>query len=276
MNVFIVGLGLIGGSYAEGLSDAGHRVYAYDIRDEVLEEGKNLGLIEKDNGIDRLSEADLVVLALYPKDNVRFIETHKNRLRQGQVVTDVSGTKREIVSLIEKALPAKIRYISHHPMAGKAVGGFENRDFRMFKGANFLIVETSSSTKEDILMLEGLAKDLKFGKMMVTDAGTHDRLIAFTSQLTHVIAVALMQSDHEDDTPRATGDSFRDLTRIANINDVMWSELFLSNRKALLETIDRFQSEVGRLREAILSEDRNELMKSMREAREKRKSFDRT
>jgi prephenate dehydrogenase len=276
MKVFIVGLGLIGGSYAEGLFKAGHRVYAYDIRSEVLAEGMKLGFIEKDNGIERLSEADLVILALYPKDSVRFIETHRNRLRQGQVVTDVSGTKQEIVSLIENALPAGIRYLSHHPMAGKAVGGFENRDFTMFKNANFLIVATNLSTKEDIRMLEGLAKDLKFGKMMVTDAKTHDRLIAFTSQLTHVIAVSLMQSDIDVDTPRATGDSFRDLTRIANINDVMWSELFLSNKKALLATIDRFQSEVERLREAILTEDQDELRRNMREAREKRKSFDRT
>lgn len=276
MTIFIVGLGLIGGSYAEGLSNAGHRVYGYDIRGECLKEGMKQGFIGKDNGIERLSEADLVILALYLHDNVRFVQTHKKRFKKGQVVTDVGGTKQEVVPLIEEALPVGTRYVSHHPMAGKAVGGFENRDFMMFKGANFIIVETSSSTKEDIVMLEGLAKDLKFGKMMVTDAVTHDRLIAFSSQLTHVIAVALMQSDNGVDTSRATGDSFRDLTRIANINEVMWSELFLSNRKALLDVIDRFRHEVDHLRQAIASGDRDELMKQMSESREKRKAFERT
>ncbi|MFP4177730.1 MAG: prephenate dehydrogenase [Acholeplasmataceae bacterium] len=276
MRVFIVGLGLIGGSYAAGLSRAGHRVHAYDIRDEVLEEGKRLGLLAPDNGIDRLAEADLVVLCLYPKDNVAFIEAHRESLGPGQLVTDVSGTKEAIIPLIEKALPEKVRYLSHHPMAGKAVGGFENRDSAMFVGANFLIVETALSTKEDIRMLEGLAKDLKFGKIMVTDAARHDHLIAFTSQLAHVIAISLMQCDTSTDTPRATGDSFRDLTRIANINDDMWSELFLSNGKALTEVIDRFQDEVTRLREAIVTENRDELRKTMRQAREKRKAFERT
>jgi prephenate dehydrogenase len=274
MKIFVVGLGLIGASYAEGLHQAGHHVYGYDLIEKNIEKGIHLGFIEKDNSLSKISVADLVILALYPKDNVDFIETHKNMFVAGQILTDVSGTKSWMMDEIEKMLPNGISYTSHHPMAGRESSGFDSRNFHIFKNANFIIVQGKKSEKSDIAVLELVANQLKFGKITVTDAKTHDELIAFTSQLTHILAVTLIQSDHLKETKEATGDSFRDLTRIAKINEVMWTELFLENKDALVTKINEFMTELVYIKELILDDDKKRLMNYLKEAKEKRKSFD--
>lgn len=274
MKIFVVGLGLIGASYAEGLHQAGHHVYGYDLIEKNIEKGIHLGFIEKDNSLSKISVADLIILALYPKDNVEFIQKNKNLLTAGQILTDVSGTKSWMMDEIEKILPNGISYTSHHPMAGRESSGFESRNFHMFKNANFIIVKGKKSDKNDIGVLELVANNLKFGKITVTDAKTHDELIAFTSQLTHILAVTLIQSDHLKETKEATGDSFRDLTRIAKINEVMWTELFLENKDALVTKINEFMTELVYIKELILDDDKKRLMNYLKEAKEKRKSFD--
>ncbi len=192
----------------------------------------------------------------------------------GQILTDVSGTKSWMMDEIEKILPNGISYTSHHPMAGRESSGFESRNFHIFKNANFIIVKGKKSDKNDIGVLELVANNLKFGKITVTDAKTHDELIAFTSQLTHILAVTLIQSDHLKETKEATGDSFRDLTRIAKINEVMWTELFLENKDALVTKINEFMTELVYIKELILDDDKKRLMNYLKEAKEKRKSFD--
>lgn len=274
MKIFIVGLGLIGASYAEGLHHAGHHVYGYDLIEKNVEKGMHLGFLEKDNSLSKISVADLVILALYPKDNIDFIQTHKHLFTAGQILTDVSGTKLWMMTEIEKNLPNGISYTSHHPMAGRESSGFESRNFHIFKNANFIIVKGKKSDKKDIEVLELIANHLKFGKITVTDAKTHDELIAFTSQLTHILAVTLIQSDHLKETREATGDSFRDLTRIAKINEVMWTELFLENKEALVTKINEFMTELVYIKELILDDDKQRLMNYLKEAKEKRKSFD--
>ncbi|PKK99301.1 MAG: prephenate dehydrogenase/arogenate dehydrogenase family protein [Tenericutes bacterium HGW-Tenericutes-2] len=274
MKIFVVGLGLIGASYAEGLHQAGHHVYGYDLIEKNIEKGIHLGFIEKDNSLSKISVADLIILALYPKDNVEFIQKNKNLLTAGQILTDVSGTKSWMMDEIEKILPNGISYTSHHPMAGRESSGFESRNFHIFKNANFIIVKGKKSDKNDIGVLELVANNLKFGKITVTDAKTHDELIAFTSQLTHILAVTLIQSDHLKETKEATGDSFRDLTRIAKINEVMWTELFLENKDALVTKINEFMTELVYIKELILDDDKKRLMNYLKEAKEKRKSFD--
>ncbi|MDO9628529.1 MAG: prephenate dehydrogenase [Acholeplasmataceae bacterium] len=274
MKIFVVGLGLIGASYSEGLHKAGHHIYGYDINESLMEKAVQLGFLEKDNSLSKISAADLVILALYPKFNVDFVEKNKNLLTAGQLITDVSGTKTWMMSEIEKILPNGITYTSHHPMAGRESSGFESRNYHMFKNANFIIVKGKKSEKKDIEILELIAKNLKFGKITVTDAKTHDELIAFTSQLTHILAVSLIQSDHLKETKEATGDSFRDLTRIAKINEVMWTELFLENKEALVTKINEFMTELVYIKELILDDDKERLMNYLKEAKEKRKSFD--
>jgi len=274
MKIFIVGLGLIGASYAEGLHHNGHTVYAYNRSEHPLIEGMKQGFIQKDSSIEKIGSVDLIILALYPKHNIEFVQTHKHLFKQGQIITDVSGTKVWMMKELEKILPHGISYTSHHPMAGKESSGFSSKDYNIFRNANFIIVEGSKSLKTDQDVLRVIAKDLKFGKITVVNAKTHDELIAFTSQLTHILAVTLVQSDRLKETKQATGDSYRDLTRIAKINEVMWSELFLENKEALVEKINDFMQELKYVKELILVEDKEQLMRYLKEAKEKRKSFD--
>lgn len=274
MIIFIVGLGLIGASYAQGLKKAGHKIYAYNRTENVLKQAIHDGIIEKDNDISFISKADLVILCLYPKNNIEFLENHKHFLNKNQVITDVSGTKVWMMEQIEPILPKDVSYTSHHPMAGKETSGYQSRDYRIFKNANFIIVKGKKSKVEDEEILKNIAKDLNFGKITVTDPKTHDQLIAFTSQLTHVIAVSLVQSDHLKETPQATGDSYRDLTRIAKINEMMWTELFLENKEALLFKINDFEKELDYLKTLIKNDDKEKIQNYLREASRKRKMFD--
>jgi prephenate dehydrogenase len=276
MKIFIVGLGLIGASYAQGLKKAGHKIYATNRTQSVIDLAIKESIVEKDNNISYLSKVDLIILGLYPKHNIEFLSSHKHLLTKGQIITDVSGTKAWMTKEIEALIPKGISYTSHHPMAGKESSGYQAKDYHIFKDANFIIVKTKKSIEEDEKILKIIASDLKFGKITVTDAKTHDELIAFTSQLTHVIAVSLVQSDHLKETPQATGDSYRDLTRIAKINEVMWTELFLENKNALLKKITDFEQELDKLKKLIKNNDKESIQAYLKNAKEKRRLFDET
>jgi prephenate dehydrogenase len=190
------------------------------------------------------------------------------------MVTDVSGTKAWMINEIEKILPEGITYTSHHPMAGKETSGYDAKDYRIFNNANFVIVPSNKSGKRDEIVLKRIASDLAFGKILKVDPITHDQLIAFTSQLTHILAVALVNADRFEETKDATGDSYRDLTRIAKINEEMWTELFMENKSALLGVIRDFQNELQHMKSLILSDEKEALMAYMKKAKEKRVSFD--
>ncbi len=274
MRIFIVGLGLIGASYAEGLHLKGHKIYAWNRSQDKVEKAIDEGIVEADNDLDKLMICDLVVLSLYPKHNIEFIQKNRYLFKRGQIVTDVSGTKEWMMEEIVKNLPEGISYTSHHPMAGKEISGYGAKDFKIFKGANFVMIPSSKSLPKDEDVLKEIAEELEFGRVLKVNAKTHDQLIAFTSQLTHILAVALVNADHFDETKDATGDSYRDLTRIAKINETMWTELFMENKPALLGVIRDFQNELQHMKSLILSDEKEELMKYMRKAKEKRLSFD--
>lgn len=274
MKIFIVGLGLMGGSYAEALKLKGHHVSGFDLNNEVFQEAKRLEVIDSLSSLDDMKKADIIILALYPKDNVSFIHKYRDLFKEGQLLTDVSGTKVWMMEEIEKLLPEGISYTSMHPMAGRETSGFNSRSSHLFTHANLMIIKGNRSKESDETILRLIAEDLKFGKITVTNANTHDRLVAFTSQLTHILAVAFMHADHEQDTKEATGDSFRDLTRIAKINETMWSELFLENKEALLDMINSFDFELQKIKDMISSNDQKNLKEYLRQAKEKRKTFD--
>ncbi len=273
MKIFIVGLGLIGASYAEGLSKK-HTIYAWNRTKERVDEAIEEGIVSSDNALSKLSEADIVILGLYPKHNIDFVHKHQSLFRAGQIVTDVSGTKQWMVPEIEKVLPEGVSYTSHHPMAGKETSGYAVKDAHIFNHANFIIVKSDRSLKKDEMVLKQIAADLHFGKVIIVDPKKHDALIAFTSQLTHVLAISLVNADRFDETKEATGDSYRDLTRIAKINAAMWSELFSENKTSLLKQIDIFQEELEHVKQMIKHDKKEELISYMKKATEKRKTFD--
>lgn len=276
-NILIVGLGLMGGSYARALSRLGYHVTAIDTRRESIEYALANGLIREgsDSVSPELAErADAVIFGLYPKRLIEWLKYGQHLFRPGTMITDVTGVKSAVVYDIQGMLRDDLEFIAAHPMAGREVYGVENSDDGIFRGANYIVTPTERNTPEAVEWCADLGRILGFRKISVLSPEEHDRMIAFVSQLTHCIAVSLMTSSDDRHLVDYTGDSFRDLTRIARINDGMWSELFLMNREPLLEQMDLFLKEFTELREMIASEDREGMRKKMRLSSERRAWFD--
>ncbi len=275
--VLIVGLGLIGGSYAMALSQKGYRVYAIDHDRESLDYaiGKKMivdGSVEPDPEL--IGSADLVVFALYPHTFVEWVEKNSSCFKPGCIVTDVTGVKSFVVDRVQRLLPDGVEFIAAHPMAGREVSGVKNSDPSIFRGANYVVTPSRRNTESAIELCRSLGEELGFAKISVLSVEDHDSVIAFVSQLTHCIAICLMTCNHDERLQDYTGDSFRDLTRIARLNDEMWSELFLSNREALLDQMTMFENELKELRTILVSGDRESLRKMMRASTARRALFD--
>ncbi|MFA5692071.1 MAG: prephenate dehydrogenase [Acholeplasmataceae bacterium] len=271
--VFIVGLGLMGASYALKLKSKNYLIYGYDSNDKTNQKALKDNLII-DNDISKIKDSDIIIMCLYPKDIVKFIKKHQNLFNNNQLLTDISGTKEHLINDILEILPKKIRYLSHHPMAGRELSGYDHKDIQMFKDANFLIVETNRSNELDIKTLTNLGIDLGFKTISIIKPKEHDELIAHTSQLTHLLAVSLMLTNINENTKYATGDSFRDLTRIAKINETLWTELFLDNKITLNNISVNFINKLKYLLELINNDEKDELIKNLKLAKEKRIEFD--
>lgn len=277
MNILIVGLGLLGGSYAESLKKQGYKVSAITRSQSSVDFAHEKGII--DYGTTRvepelLAQADLVIIALYPHVFIEWIRNNQSLLKSGAVITDVTGVKGCIVGKIQDILRDDVEFIAAHPMAGREVCGVQNSTDAIFKGANYIVVPTEKNTMGAIELCRDLGEKLGFRQVSELSVTMHDKMIAFLSQLTHCIAVSLMCANNTPDLEYYTGDSFRDLTRIAKINDEMWSELFLDNREALLTEMERFRTSFDELYEKIKSGDRDGMREMMRLSTERRKRFD--
>lgn len=274
----IVGLGLIGGSYARALHQQGFRVTAIDINPDSIQYALAESIIDDGSSPEEtrlIAEADFIVLGLYPATMVEWIRTNQSFFRPGIRLTDVSGVKRAIVYEVQSFLRKDVEFIASHPMAGREVGGVRNSDERIFRGANFIITPTEQNTDEAIAFVRELAEIIGFSRISVLSPEEHDRMIGYLSQLTHAIAVSLMVAN---DSPRLvdyTGDSFRDLTRIAKINDVLWCELFKLNKDVLIPEIDTFIAALEDLKNKLSTGDDDGLRRLFRQSTERRKQFDR-
>ena len=259
MKIVIVGLGVIGGGYAMALKDAGYTdVYGVDKDVETLKKAKALGIIKEGykNENEIIKSADLIVLAIYPNLVKNFIINNKENFKSGVIITDVTGIKQLFINEIAKILPKEVDFIFAHPMAGREKKGIDYATNKVFKGANFLITVTDKNKDENLNLIEELAYKMGFKHIKKISPKYHDEIISFTSQLPHVLAVALINSDNEKyNTGKYIGDSYRDLTRIANINESLWSELFLKNRDNLLNSIDSFEIQLDLIKQALLDED---------------------
>lgn len=277
MNILIVGLGLLGGSYAEALKKQGYKVSAITRSQSSVDFALSKGII--DYGTTKvepelLAQADLVIIALYPHVFIEWIRKNQSLLKSGAVITDVTGVKGCIVGKVQDILRDDVEFIAAHPMAGREVCGVQNSTDAIFKGANYIVVPTEKNTMGAIELCRDLGEKLGFHQVSELTVTMHDKMIAFLSQLTHCIAVSLMCANNTPDLEYYTGDSFRDLTRIAKINDEMWSELFLDNREALLTEMERFRTSFDELYEKIKSGDREGMREMMRLSTERRKRFD--
>lgn len=275
-NVLIIGLGLIGGSYAKGLTKAGYDVYAIDTNSQSIDFATKNGIIKKGStniDTDLISTADLIIFGLYPKTMISWIFTNQHFFKKGAVITDVSGVKCGIIDEIETFLRDDVEFIASHPMAGKEVSGVENADENIFLKANFIITPTENSSENAINIVQKLAKDLNFMRISTLTPQEHDQAIGFLSQLTHAIAVSLMNCNDNDDFVKYTGDSFRDLTRIAMINENLWSELFFCNRDILVENINTFQQELENLKQTLINDELDELKDLFISSTNRRKKY---
>ena len=275
--ILIVGLGLLGGSYAKVLKRFGFHISAitrsqdsidYALREQLIDEGS----VEIDERL--IGEADLVIFALYPHIFIEWIETHQHLFKSGAIITDVTGVKGSIVYKIQEMLRPDVEFIAAHPMAGREVSGVENSTDKMFAGANYIVTPTDKNTPEAIETCMELGRLLGFSNVTTLSPEEHDEMIGFLSQLTHCIAITLMTCNDKEDMEKFTGDSFRDLTRIARINDLMWSELFLANKDVLLEQMDLFIQKFNSLKTMLEDEDIDGMRAMMRHSTRRRALFD--
>ena len=276
-NILIVGLGVIGGSYARALSRQGYSVRCITKEQKDIDYAHSLGMIKEGSTevkAEFVQEADLIVFALYPHIFVEWIKGYQHLFRTGTLITDVTGVKGQIVEEVQSILRPDVEFIAAHPMAGRESSGVEYSDDRVFIGANYIITPTERNTPEALEFCKTLGEVLGFARITELSPEEHDRMIAFLSQLTHCIAVTLMTCNEAPMMEQYTGDSFRDLTRIAKINDAMWSELFLLNREALLEQMDAFASEFDRFRTLLKDGDSDGMRETMRRATARRMLFD--
>ena len=275
--ILIVGLGLLGGSYARGLKRFGFHISAITKEQSSIDFALKEGIIDEGSTeIDArmIGESDLVIFALYPHIFVEWIAENQGLLKSGALITDVTGVKRSIVYKIQDILRPDVEFVAAHPMAGREVSGVENSTDRMFFGANYIVTPTEKNTPEAVETIIELGRLLGFSNVTTLSPEEHDEMIGFLSQLTHCIAITLMTCNDKENMEKFTGDSFRDLTRIARINDLMWSELFVANKDVLLEQMNLFIGKFNELKAMLESDDIDGMRAMMRHSTERRALFD--
>lgn len=275
--ILIVGLGLMGGSYAKALTRRGYRVSAITKEQSSVDYALREGIIAYGTTAvdpELIARSELIVFALYPHTFIEWIRENQQYFSAGTVITDLTGVKGCVVGSVQDMLRPDVEFIAAHPMAGRELYGVEHSDDSVFRGANYIVTPTEKNTKAAIELCEQLGRELGFYRISRLTVAEHDDMIAYLSQLTHCIAVTLMNCNDSPHMQAYTGDSFRDLTRIAKINDVMWTELFMSNREALLHHMDAFEKSFDAFRQLLINRDVEGMRAAMRAASARRALFD--
>ena len=273
----IVGLGLLGGKYAQVLSGKGYRVTGIDKDPAAVAWAleKEYICAGADHDFEALvTGADRVIFGLYPTAFLEWVRQYGHLLQPGTLVTDVSGVKRGVVGPVQAMMPQGVEFISSHPMAGRETSGITHSAEVDFAPANFIITPTACNTQAGIDWCHDLAETLGFKRISELTPAEHDHMIGYVSQLCHAIAVSLMCASDNSELARYTGDSFRDLTRIARINDKMWAELFLWNKDNLISEIDMFTNALLDMRKKLVEDDREGLEEMFRLSTQRREAFD--
>lgn len=272
----VVGLGVMGGSFAARLKELDYKVYGFDLNGQSLKTARKRGWIDEGfaDFSQGISDCELILFCIYPSLLPKWIETWQNQFAPGTLLLEISGVKRAIMEPVHKMLRKDCELMSIHPMCGRESKGIDHADPEIFNQANFILIPDDSNTASSIVKVSSLAKDLGCKNISVLSPEEHDTMIAFLSQLTHVIAVTLMDTHENEHLVEYTGDSFRDLTRIASINEDMWSELFLLNKDYLLDEIRQFRETLDDFTEALENEDEQKMKSMMMLSTKRRKKFD--
>lgn len=276
-NIVIVGLGLIGGSYAMALKELKPKnLWGVDINPDTVKKAENMGIV--DSGyIDAeavLNDADIVIISLYPKDTIKFIKENIKSFKKGAVITDVSGIKERVVKEVGTFIPDSLDFVSAHPMAGREAKGLAYASKDIFKNANFIITPAEKNKKENIDLIKEMAKAIGCRNIVEISPEEHDKIIGYTSGVPHLIAVALMNSKSFDkERSLFIGGSFRDATRVALINADLWTELFLSNKENIIMELDEFEKNLNDIKAAIKNDDTAAMKSMFKTAGDKRREI---
>jgi len=273
--VGIAGLGLMGGAIARAMGKLNPAlILAHDIDSAVLRSAEQGGVIAKgfEDPVSMLSRCDLVFLCLNPSTLIRFTEEHMTSFKEGAILTDVGGIKESIAALADRVRP-DLDFIPGHPMAGSEKDGFLHSEMVDFTGKNYILTPVQRNRPENLTFFKDLILRMGFARITETTAEDHDDKIAFTSQLCHVIAASLIHCERDTGITRFGGGSFEDLTRIAMLNAPMWTELFLENRKKLLERITSFEKSLDEIKEMIGAARAEELEANLSAVRNRRSAM---
>ncbi|NCB42032.1 MAG: prephenate dehydrogenase [Clostridia bacterium] len=270
MNIGIVGLGLIGGSIAKSIkSETTNTVMGYDINASTIYKAKLLEAIDLELTEDRIAICDMIIIALYPDDIIRWVKENSERFKKNCIVMDCGGIKEYICdALFPYAKEKGFCFIGAHPMAGVERWGFDNAQGAMFKNSSILLVPPKGINLEDLHTVKKFWGALGFGNIEITTAQEHDRRIAFTSQLAHVVSSAYIKSPTALKQHGFSAGSYKDMTRVARLNEAMWSELFLKNRTHLIEEIDCMIENLNQYKACLQADDIVELKALLKHGRE--------
>ncbi len=275
MKVGIVGLGLIGGSMAKAYKSAGHTVFGFDTDTKITEFAVMDGTLDAPLTADTLAQCELLLIAVYPKAAVEYLRQNAEKIATDTVVVDLCGTKRKVCeSCFEIAYAHGFTFIGGHPMAGTHNSGYKYADAELFKGAPMIIVPPVLDDMELLDRVKTLLTPAGFGFVTATTADEHDKMIAFTSQLAHVVSNAYIKSPNAGLHKGFSAGSYKDLTRVAWLNPDMWAELFLENRDNLICELDTIIDNLTKYRSAMQSDDRAELIRLLDEGRRRKEEVD--
>ncbi len=269
MNIAVVGLGLIGGSFCKALKkNTFHRILGIDTNKETIEKALACGAIDEEITTDRLSEANLTIICLYPEAIVNFVKENAANFKKGSIVIDSCGVKEYVVNECTPVLnDYGVIFVGTHPMAGREFSGFDYSTENLFEGASFIITPTDETPQIAVDLLQTLAGSISFGKAVVSTPQKHDEVIAYTSQLAHIVSNAYVKSPAMLNYDGFSAGSFQDLTRVAKLNEYMWSELFMCNKEALLKEINCVINSITEYRDAIENNDLDKLIAILRDGR---------
>lgn len=269
MNIAVVGLGLIGGSISKGLKKhTFHRVMGIDTDRETVKKALEQGAVDEEITPDGLGEANLTIICLYPEAICDFVRDNADKFKKGSIVIDTCGVKKAIVDACTPVLEERgVLFVGAHPMAGREFSGFDYSTDTLFDNASFIITPTENTPQMAVDLLSTLAGSIGFGKAVVTSPEKHDQVIAYTSQLAHVVSNAYVKSPSVHDFNGFSAGSFMDLTRVAKLNEYMWTSLFMSNKEALLNEINCILKSITEYRDAIENDDSEQLRKLLRDGR---------
>ncbi len=276
MLIGVVGLGLIGGSMAKAINqNTDNSVYGYDIVDSICHKAVLVGATEGVLTEEMIGECDLLILGLYPRDTIQFVKERAGKIKKGAVVMDTCGIKRFVCdALFPVAKENGFTFMGAHPMAGVEHKGFEYSKKALFTGASLILVPAAGTSIETVDRISRLAKEAGFSTTPVVSPEDHDRIIAFTSQLAHVVSSAYVKSPTASEHEGFSAGSYQDMTRVAKLNENMWSELFLENPDYLAEEVDGLIERLERYSKALHERDEEGMKELLREGHERKLMID--